>query len=186
MTDLDGVVLHVHGASTAAEQVDAVADLYADAFFPPPHNQGPTELGRMVDAWPRRLTAPGFRLVVATRGDQAVGCIYGHQLQPGTKWWDGALEPLPDDFTTEHDGRTLAIIDMMVRERWRRHGIAEALHLHLLAGRSEERVTLLVDPINEPARRAYIKWGYQVAGRIQPFPDSPKFEAMVKVLGIAN
>ena len=59
----------------------------------------------------------------------------------------------------------------------------QALRGHLLVSRTEERVTLLVDPINEPARRAYAKWGYEVVGRIQPFPDSPKFEAMVKELG---
>jgi hypothetical protein len=41
---------------------------------------------------------------------------------------------------------------------------------------------LLVNPINTPARAAYAKWGYDMVGRIQPFPDSPKFEAMAKQL----
>lgn len=187
MTTLpDGVVLHVHGPSTAAAQVDIVSDLYAAAFFPPPHNQGPTELSRMVEAWPNRLTAPGFRLVIAEHDGEAIGGIYGHQLLPDTKWWDGAVEALPDDVSTERGGRTLAIIDMMVREPWRRHGVAEALHGHLLVDRTEERVTLLVDPINEPAKRAYTKWGYQTVGQIQPFPDAPKFEAMVKHLESAS
>lgn len=177
--DLDGVVLHVHGPTTAAGQLDIVSDLYADAFFGPPHNQGQTELGRMVDSWPRRLTAPGFRLIVAEHEGQPIGCVYGHQLAADTKWWEGALVPLPDDVTAERDGRTLAVIDMMVTAAWRRRGIAEAMHGHLLVDRTEERVTLLVDPANEPARRAYRKWGYGVVGRIQPFPDSPKFEAMI-------
>ena len=178
----DGVILHVHGPSTANAELPAVSDLYAAAFFPPPHNQGPTELKRMVDSWPKRLEAPGFRLVVAEYDGQAVGCIYGHQLLPDTRWWDGALEPLPDEVTSEHAGRTLAIIDMMVRQLWRHRGVAEALHQHLLAGRAEERSTLLVDPINEPARRAYQKWGYKRVGRIQPFADSPEFEALIKQL----
>lgn len=180
MTNLDGVVLHIHGPSTAADQLDTVSALYADAFFPPPHNQGPTELARMVDAWPRRLTAPGFRLVVAEVDGQAIGCAYGHQLLADTKWWEGALEPIPDEVITERPGRTLAVIDMMVTSAWRRRGVAASLHAHLLANRSEERVTLLVDPINEPARLAYLKWGYAVVGRVQPFADSPRFEAMVK------
>lgn len=178
----DHIVLHVHGPSTADAQLETVSELYAAAFFPPPHNQGPTELQRMIDSWPRRLEAPGFRLVVAEHEGEAVGCIYGHQLLPDTKWWDGALEPLPDEVTAERAGRTLAIIDMMMRQAWRRRGIAEALHTHLLAGRVEERVTLLVDPINEPAKQAYAKWGYELAGRIQPFADSPKFEALIKRL----
>lgn len=185
MSGLDGVVFHVHGPQTAARQLDTVRELYAAAFFRPPLDHGPRQLARMVDAWPRRLTAPGFRLVVAERDGEAIGCVYGHQLSPDTQWWDGALEPLPDDVATERAGRTLVVIDLMVRDEWRRRGIAEALHLHLLAGRAEERVTLLVEPINEPARQAYRKWGYRVVGRIQPFADSPKFEAMIKELPTA-
>lgn len=182
MTNLDGVVLHIHGPSTAVDQVDTVSDLYADAFFPPPHNQGPTELARMVDAWPRRLATPGFRLVVAEHEGQPIGCAYGHQLLPDSRWWEGALEPIPDEVTAERKGRTLAVIDMMVTESWRRRHVAEALHMHLLAGRAEERATLLVDPINDAARRAYRKWGYITVGQIQPFHDSPRFDAMVKRL----
>jgi len=184
MSQPDGIVLHVHGPGTAAEQLDTVSDLYAAAFFPPPHNQGPTELGRMVEAWPRRLATPGFRLVVAEHDGKAVGCAYGHQLHADTTWWDNALDRLPEEITAEREGRTLAVIDMMVRDAYRRRGIAEALHTHLIAGRTEERATLLVDPANKPAWTAYRKWGYQVAGRIQPFPDSPKFEAMVKALSV--
>ena len=182
MSQPDGIVLHVHGPGTAAEQLNTVSDLYAAAFFPPPHNQGPIELGRMVDAWPRRLQTPGFRLVIAEHEGKAVGCAYGHQLRSDTTWWNNTLEPLPLEITTEREGRTLAVIDMMVRDAYRRRGIAEALHLHLLAGRSEERATLLVDPANGSARAAYHKWGYEPVGEIQPFPDSPKFEAMIKAL----
>lgn len=186
MSQPDGIVLHVHGPGTAAEQLDTVSDLYAAAFFPPPHNQGPTELGRMIDAWSRRLETPGFRLVIAEHDARAIGCAYGHQLRADTTWWSNALERLPEDVTAEGEGRTLAVIDMMVREEWRRRGIAEVLHTHLLAGRTEERATLLVDPANEPARAAYRKWGYDTVGRIQPFPNSPKFEAMIKDLAAPN
>ena len=49
-------------------------------------------------------------------------------------------------------------------------------------GDAEERVTLLVKPDNEPARRAYEKWGYTHVGRIQPFADGPTFDSMVKTL----
>ena len=179
---MEFTTLHVYGAGAAAPQVGVVAELYAEGFFGPPHNQGEAELTRMVEAWPRRVEAAGFRLVVAEYGGQAIGCVYGHQLSPGTKWWDRAVEPLPAELTTERDGRTFAVIDMMVRKEWRRSGVAQALHGHLMVGRTEERATLLVDPVNEPAKKAYAKWGYEVVGRIQPFADSPRFEAMVKVL----
>lgn len=177
---LDGVVLHVHGPATAADQLETVRELYAEAFFPPPHNQGPVQLDRMAAAWPKRLHRPGFRLVVAEHQGAPIGCIYGHQVSE--KWWDSALEPIPDEITTEYPGRTLGVIDMMVRAEWRQRGIASALHSHLIVDRTEERATLLVDPINAPALAAYAKWGYDRVGRIQPFPDMPKFHAMVKPL----
>ena len=182
MSALDDVVLHVHGPVTAADELETVKELYADSFFPPPHNQGPAQLDRMAQAWPGRLQAPGFRLVIAEHRGTPIGCIYAHQLAATTKWWDNALDPIPDEITREFAGRTLAVIDMMVRAEWRRHGVATALHSHLLVDRTEERATLLVDPINAPARTAYAKWGYRTVGRIQPFPDMPKFEAMIKPL----
>lgn len=180
MNTLDEVVLHVHGPATATGQLETVKELYAEAFFPPPHNQGPVQLDRMAQSWPKRLQRAGFRLVVAEHRGTPIGCIYGHQVS--ATWWDGALEAIPDEITTEFEGRTLGVIDMMVRAEWRRCGVASALHSHLLVDRTEERATLLVDPINEPALAAYAKWGYAHVGRIQPFPDMPKFHALVKPL----
>lgn len=182
MTALDSVQLTVYGPEEAAGQLDVVRKLYVDVFFPPPHNKGPLELGRMTETWPKRLTAPGFRLVVADHEGTPVGCVYGHQLSANTLWWNGAVDPMPADVTTEWPGRTVAIIDMLVRESWRRQGMAEAMHERLLASRTEERVTLLVKPDNEPARRAYEKWGYTHVGRIQPYPDGPTFDSMLRML----
>jgi ribosomal protein S18 acetylase RimI-like enzyme len=182
MTRLDDIHLSVFGPTEAAGLLDVVSELYVDVFFPPPHNKGPLELGRMQDAWPRRLQAPGFSLVVADREESPAGCVYGHQLTENTRWWDGAVDPLPADIAHEEPGRTIAIIDMLVRQQWRRIGLAEAMHEALLADRDEERVTLLVKPDNIPARRAYEKWGYEQVGRIQPFPDAPVFDSMVKKL----
>lgn len=182
MSSLGGVVLHIHGPDTAADQLEAMKDVYAKAFFPPPLNYGTANLDRMVGAWPNRLKAPGFRLVVAEVDGGMIGCTYGHQLAATTKWWDGAIGPLPDDVIREYEDRTFATIDMMVDPAWQRRGVAQAVHSHLLTNRTEERATLLVNPINTPARAAYAKWGYEVVGRIQPFRDMPKFEAMVKTL----
>jgi ribosomal protein S18 acetylase RimI-like enzyme len=182
VTSLNDIQLSVFGPAEAAGQLDVVSELYVDVFFPPPHNKGQLELGRMQDAWPRRLQAPGFRLVVATSKGSPVGCVYGHQLAENTGWWDGAVDPLPADIAVEKPGRTVAIIDMLVREQWRRIGLAQAMHEALLADRDEERVTLLVKPDNTPARQAYEKWGYEQVGRIQPFPDAPIFDSMVKNL----
>jgi hypothetical protein len=43
-------------------------------------------------------------------------------------------------------------------------------------------VTLLVRADNTPAYTAYLSRGFQVVGQMQPFDDSPLYEAMVKAL----
>jgi hypothetical protein len=43
-------------------------------------------------------------------------------------------------------------------------------------------VTLLVRAENTPAYTAYLSWGFHVVGQMQPFDDSPLYEAMVKEL----
>jgi hypothetical protein len=54
----------------------------------------------------------------------------------------------------------------------------------LLRGRDEERATLLVRVDNLPAQRAYARWGWQKAGKLRPYPDSPHFDAMILPLPV--
>ncbi len=75
------------------------------------------------------------------------------------------------------------MIELAVRAPWRRQGYAAQLHAHLIAGLSEERLTLLVRPDAEPARRAYTAWGYERVGQIQPFEDGPVYDAMLRSSG---
>lgn len=117
---------------------------------------------------------------VARWGDELIGFSFGHQLPVQTGWWDGALTPLPDGITTEYSGRTFAIIEMAVRRRYRRRGVARRLHGELTAGRPEERITLLVRPDAPAPWHAYRSWGYQPVGRIQPFPEGPGYDSMIK------
>jgi hypothetical protein len=49
-----------------------------------------------------------------------------------------------------------------------------------------ERVTLLVRAENTAAYTAYISWGFSVIGQIQPFDDSPLYEAMMREMGDAT
>jgi GNAT superfamily N-acetyltransferase len=189
-TTVDDVVIHIHGPGTAKELLPTVVDVYRDAFS----EDDPDELTQGVDwltqAWPRRLTTPGFRLVVATAGsatagDHVIGAVYGHQLRPGTQWWDGADPPVSEEISTERDGRTLAIIDMMVRAGWQLHGVGARMHAVLLAAGAEERSTLLVEPANRAARSAYASWGYREVTSIQPaaFPNADPFLVLLRDAG---
>lgn len=174
--NLDDLVFTVHGPKTALAQLNTVVDLYRAAFEKPPAEmeQG---VGWLTDAWPRRTSAPGFRLVIASQDATPVGAIYGHQISGS--WWESAVG-IPADVTKEWPGRTVAFIDMMVRPAWQRRGVARRMHALQLADRIEERATLLVNPANTRARAAYVKWGYERAGAIEPvaFPGK-SYDAML-------
>lgn len=193
MTDLS----HSRGATPAAGQLRITAipdasvdrhtqgltDLYSEVFAEPPHSEGPEEFERFATRWwPSQRQQPGFQLVLAEHlTDGLVGASYGYHLTPDTQWWSGALTPIED--TTEWQGRTFAIIEMMVRRPWRRRGIAQAMHTALLkAAGPAERATLLVRPDNAPARRAYEQWGYRFVGQIRPGRTSPVYDAMLRLL----
>ena len=108
-----------------------------------------------------------------------VGYAYGVPLPARTLWWEGLTEPLPDEVIRETGRRTFALNELMVRQAWRRRGYARQLHDALLAGRPEERATLLVEASNAPARTAYENWGWRQAGQLRPFPDAPLYDVML-------
>jgi ribosomal protein S18 acetylase RimI-like enzyme len=183
MTASVEAVITTYGAKESAQTFDAVHSIYSEVYAEAPYHEGASDFGDFAQSLPLRAKAPSFRVVVATASGEAVGFALGHQLSPNTKWWDGALAPLPGDLTNEWPGRTFAVIELAVRAPWRRQGYAAQLHAHLIAGLSEERLTLLVRPDAEPAHLAYTAWGYERVGQIQPFEDGPVYDAMLRSLG---
>jgi ribosomal protein S18 acetylase RimI-like enzyme len=179
---VDQLTLTIYSTDTSLGQRSTVCELYADIYAEPPYNEGPTEVEDFASDWPRRIDQRNFRLVVARRADEPIGFAFGLQLPTQTKWWEGALTHLPTDITAERPGRTFAIIEIAVRRPYRQRGVGRMLHTHLTAGLSEERITLLVRPDAPAARHAYLSWGYQPVGQIQPFPDGPVYDVMIKSL----
>jgi ribosomal protein S18 acetylase RimI-like enzyme len=180
--DLDDLVLTVHRTGTATSQLTTVVGIYASAYSEPPYNEGPDDVAQFRSDWARRVSQPTFRLVIATLAHEPIGFAFGHQLPPGTRWWDGLLEDVERDIIDERPGRTFAVIELAVLQGSRERGIGRELHAHLLANLQEERATLLVRPEATPARRAYQAWGYWPVGKLQPFPDAPTYDAMIKHL----
>lgn len=177
---LDQLTLNHHGADTGLAQLCTIRDLYAEVYAEPPYCEGPADVAEFAADWPRRVGHPHFQLVIARWGSEPIGFSFGHQLPAQTGWWDGALTPLPDHITVEYSGRTFAIIEIAVRPRYRRRGVARRMHAALTAGLLEERITLLVRPDAPAPQHAYRSWGYQPVGRIQPFPDGPVYDAMTR------
>jgi GNAT superfamily N-acetyltransferase len=128
------------------------------------------------------LQSPGFEIVIARIGGDPVGQAFGYALPSTSKWWDGLTTPVPAGFTTETGTRTFAFNELMVVPAWQGKGVAHALHDELLAGRTEERATLLVREDNTSAKLAYRRWGWEKIGKLRPFPDAPHFDSMTRPL----
>lgn len=180
MRGVDRLTLTIYGTGTAAAQGGAIRNLYAEIYAEPPYHEGPAEVEDFASAWPRTINQRNFRLVIARRAAEPIGFAFGFSLQAQTTWWNGARTPLSDDITTEYPERTFAIIELAVRRPYRQQGVGRQLHTHLTAGLSEERITLLVRPEAPAPQHAYLSWGYQPVGRIQPFPGAPVYDAMIK------
>jgi GNAT superfamily N-acetyltransferase len=123
-------------------------------------------------------------IVTAQAEKELIGFAYGYTLTPDTHWWDGFITLVPEEVTKEWARRTFALIDFVVAEDWRGHGVGRRLHDTLLSTRSEMRATLAVEPVAHEARAIYERWGWRVAGRLRgPATDfAPEFGIMVRDL----
>lgn len=178
MTTLDQLRLTRHDAAEARALSDRLiavyAEVYADSLDKPFFG-----VDRFTERFAAHSGRPGYALVAAHVGDEMVGYAYGLPLAADTAWWTGLVDPVPAEATRETGHRTFALNEIMVRAPWRRQGLGRRLHDALLAGRTEPRATLLVDPTNIPAKAAYASWGWRRLGGLRPFPDAPTYDAML-------
>ncbi|GAA1174090.1 hypothetical protein GCM10009654_34270 [Streptomyces hebeiensis] len=165
----------------AGRQLDVFLPAYEEVYVEPPYCEGPRDVAEFIDRYQVQARRPGMRLVLARDAYNVVGFAFGYLLPADTRWWRNLREPVPADFTQEDGTRTFVIIELAVREAWRRRGIAAGLHARLLDGVGAERVTLTMRPEPEaaPAQTAYAKWGYRKVGVSHPSEGAPFYDAMV-------
>lgn len=124
-----------------------------------------------------------FDLVVAYQGDEAIGQTWGWPLTERSRWWEGLLSEPEPDFTREDGRRTFALSEIMVSQDQTGKGVAHALHDHLLAARTESRATLLAEPDNIRAYRAYLHWGWRKVAQLRPrWDNAPTFDVLTLTL----
>ena len=178
----DPVFTH-HDAASAADVIDTVvvpvyeashADVISDPFY---------SAARFAERVRGYMKAPGFELVTAEIGGGPIGLALGYTLPAGARWWSGLTTPAEPGMTDETGTRTFALCELMVVPAWQGRGVAHALHDELLGHRPEERATLLVREDNTSAQQAYAKWGWQKAGKLQPYADAPHYDALILPLG---
>ncbi|MER0442983.1 GNAT family N-acetyltransferase [Streptomyces sp. Edi4] len=167
---------HRHAAELRPLLLDVYAEVYAKASENDPF-AGVDRFAQGLDGWSNR---PGWTCTIGYDGDQAVGYAYGAPLPPDAKWWGGLLTSVPTDVVEETGTRTYALSELMVRVPWRKSGISRRLHDALLAERTEERATLLVDQEHPKVWALYESWGWITLGDLRPrIPDAPLFHAML-------
>ena len=171
-----------YGADAARAARNTVEEIYRDAYAEVIASGEPFDsVGAFMDRFESYTSGRhGFDLVIAYTGGEPVGQAFGWPLAAGTAWWDG-IDREPEPGFTEEDGkRTFAFSEIMVRQGWTGQGIAHALHDELLRGRDEKRATLLVEPDNETAYRAYLRWGWRKVGQLRPaWPGAPLFDVLI-------
>ncbi|MYW05010.1 N-acetyltransferase [Streptomyces sp. SID3343] len=138
-----------------------------------------------VAAFARRLdgyaAAPGFACAIGVEHGTVVGYAFGYPLPVGARWWLGLTDPVPAAEIAETGRRTFALNELMVRAPWRGTDAAHTIHEALVAGRAEERVTLLVDPTHPKVLALYRRWGYRVLSDLRPaWPDAPLLTVMLR------
>ena len=159
-----GITFRLLDGTQAAEHAEEYQALHAEVYADPPYGRT-ADAARCAERFRVQRRQPGFVLAEARHGGYLVGYASGMPLRPATSWWRELTTPLPEEVTTEHPGRTFALVELLVRASWRRQGIAHTLHDLLLSNRSEERATLTVLPAATPAQNAFQKWGWRKVAR---------------------
>jgi GNAT superfamily N-acetyltransferase len=166
------------GARGARTTVEAVyrgaywADIEAGEAF----NQ-PEAFMRRFDAY---ASNPLLELVIAYQDGEPAGQTWGWPLTAGDRWWSRLDHEPEPEFTDEDGTRTFALSEIMVIRDQTGRGIAHALHDELLGARNEKRATLLAEPDNQNAYRAYLRWGWRKVSHLRPgWPDAPVFDVLI-------
>ena len=171
------------GGSLISGLLDEMAETYVEVYAEPPYKSGPLwQRDAFVDRTQRQATRPGYAIVVARSADhEMIGYSFGLTFPEG-RWWSGnASQPPPEILAASK----FALIELLVREPWRRQGIARQMHDLLLNSRPEPYAILTAVPA-APARSLYQRWGWKQIGTAQHTPDSPPLDALVLSLTTAN
>ncbi|MEV0457779.1 GNAT family N-acetyltransferase [Catellatospora methionotrophica] len=168
-----------HDAAGLAEHMGLVLDTYAEVYATEIAADPFFSVPRYQDRLNAYASRAGFALALGYTGDELAGYVLGFRLPEGSGWWSGLQDAVDPEMLIEDGTRTVAICEIMVKEMYRRRGYARRLHDAFLHDRTEERATLLVDPINTPAKSAYRSWGWLRIGGVRPFPDSPLYDGML-------
>ena len=136
--------------------------------------------------WDRlvKLYAPSrdFGLAGAWQDDTMVGYAFGSPKDNSADIWEMVRCELPDVTVPPTPEPIYFFREFAVNPGYQGKGYGRLLHDTLLRTRPEQLAHLLVRRDNTSARQPYLHWGWHAVGQVQPFPDAPVMDAMVRVL----
>ncbi|MFC8382136.1 GNAT family N-acetyltransferase [Nocardia sp. NPDC057272] len=192
---MNGLHFTHYSAAASRQYRSVVEDIYRRSYreaIDSGHTfDSPEAFMHRFDAYTDPTRESGIELVIVYLNDVSIGQTWGWPLTPNTAWWDGLTLDGPlaanGDFIRESGTRTFALSEIMVDQSYAGRGLAHRLHDELLAGRTEDRATLLVEPENDRAYAAYRRWGWARVGRLTPsWPDAPTFDVLLMALASRN
>jgi GNAT superfamily N-acetyltransferase len=130
-------------------------------------------------------SVPGWECVLGTVNGEPIGYVYGYPLR-GSGDWRGLLTSVDPKLIEETGNRTFGLCEIMVRKPWRKTGAAFAIHEELIKHRPEDRVNLLVEKSHPRVRALYERWDYAWFGEMQPSPEGPVYDSMMRPLRTSN
>jgi GNAT superfamily N-acetyltransferase len=171
-----------YNAVAARVEVASFLDLYTEVYGVEPYATDPFfSLKRYDERLHGAIAMPGFEIVAAKADGRIVGTAHGVTLPHEIAWWQSLQGTLPDHLKSAAvQGNVFWLRELMVRPAYRNKGLGKQLHDALLSERRETLSTLTVIVDNEPARSAYLRWGYQIIGTVRHAPESPVYEAMTR------
>jgi ribosomal protein S18 acetylase RimI-like enzyme len=177
------LVLHRHDPPAARRMLELAVRIHAEVYAEPLfRGEAYFDDLRVHDRLVIGTRQPRFELLTAEAGGEIVGYLCGWALPAYTRWWTPLRHLVPDDVTRETGERTVYIQEILVRRPWRGQGIARRLHDDFLAGRTEQRGLICVQPHNETARSAYLRWGWNPLTVVRFGEGEPEFECLLKPL----
>lgn len=178
------------GPEQARSRQEDVESIYRDAYAAAIATGDPfDDVEAFMHRFERYISGASFDLVIAYRDAEPIGQTWGWPLTAAasTGWWAGLVDEPEPGFSAEDGTRTFALSEIMVRRDHVGRGIAHALHDELLKARNERRATLLVEPDNSTARRAYLHWGWRHVAQLRPgWDNAPLFDVLVRPLPLES
>ncbi|MGH3901521.1 MAG: GNAT family N-acetyltransferase [Pseudonocardiaceae bacterium] len=172
MPSAHGLILTHHTGAEAAELMDELCDVYADAYGAVPGEDTWEKSSAFRERATAALQGINYSLVTAHADDQLVGFAFGYSLRPEGGWWDGLQSAPPPGFTEETGSRTVVLSEIEVRRAWQGKGIGRAVHDAFLSQRAEKRATLASNPQAADTHALYERWGWQKMGIVPGKPGA--------------